>query len=210
MVTQIPLKECVRSDRNSFCHLICCYWSSSGMRENDVYIQNDTKARLYCPHSARLPLINLTVEGSWGASWACFEAVMLDSLKRTAGMMSTQWQSKQRFQTSLSLTCVVAKAEMPGLVLTYTPRLNGSLIDQRSGRWRRIHRRGEWWPFAFSFTASPDFAVSLTSSVTFLWCCFALDVLTAYKSANLRAALLFLASASEIKYGVISRLMIFL
>lgn len=152
------------------------------MRENDVYIQNDTKARLYCPHSARLPLINLTVEGSQGASWACFEAVMLDSLNRTAGMMSTQWQNKQRFQTRLSLTCVIAKAEVPGLVLTYTARLNGSLIDQRSGRWQRIHRRREWWPFAFSFTASPDFTVSL-SSVTFLWCGFASDVLTAYKFA---------------------------
>lgn len=98
MVTQIHLNECVWSDGNSFCHLICCCWSSSGMREYDVYIQNDTKACLYWPHSARLPVINLTVEGSWGASWACFEAAMLDSLNRTAGMMSTQWQNKQRFQ----------------------------------------------------------------------------------------------------------------
>lgn len=72
--------------------------------------------------------------GLQGASWACAEP---DSLNRTAGMMSTQWQNKQCSQTSLSLTCVIAKAETPGLVLTYTVRLNGSLIDRRSARWPR-------------------------------------------------------------------------
>lgn len=48
--------------------------------------------------SARRPLINLTVEGSQPASWACFEAVMPDSLNRTAGTVSIQRRSKQRFQ----------------------------------------------------------------------------------------------------------------
>lgn len=110
MVTQFHLNKCVWSDGNAFCHLICCCWSSSGMRENDVYIRSDTKARLYGPRSARLPLINHTVGVSQGASCACFDAVMLDSLNRTAGMMSIQWQNKQRFQTGLSLTCVIAEA----------------------------------------------------------------------------------------------------
>ena len=34
-------------------------------------------------------------------------------------------------ETHLCVTCVTVKAEVPVLVLTYTPRLNWSLIDRR-------------------------------------------------------------------------------
>lgn len=139
MVALIHLNECVWCDGNAFCHLICCCWSSAGMGENDVYTPSGTKARLHglslpgSPHQS-------SCAGTQGASCACFEAVMLDSLNRAAGMMSTQWQNKQRLQTRLCLTCMIAEAEVPGLVLTYTARVNGPLIDQRSAGWWQ----GDW------------------------------------------------------------------
>lgn len=86
-------------------------------------------------------------------------------------MMSTLWQNKWRFmgppmchkKMHLSLTCVTASAEVPGLVLTSTPRLNGPLIDRRissqGGGWGGLTGctgEGAWWPFAFSFTALSD------------------------------------------------------
>lgn len=73
---------------------------------------------LFRPRSARPPLINLSVEGSWGASWACCEALMLDSLKETAWVKSTPWQNKQHFQSRLILSFVIVKASVPGLSLT--------------------------------------------------------------------------------------------
>lgn len=63
----------------------------------------------------------------------------------------------------LRLTYVTASTEVPGLVLTFTPRLNGLLIDQRissqGGGWGGLTGctgEGAWWPFAFSFTALSD------------------------------------------------------